>query len=449
MELRLTGPSVHARARRAFDLALEAADRAVASEDIGAAEQFLAAVEQAAGVLDDTLEPGDVAARFLLQGRVAELRPDYAAARIALSEAIELAEAIGRRDLAAAANLSMAQTIVQSMSEDDQLADFDRYSDAAIRHYAAIGEAGGQIAAERVKLERLFSDGRLTEMLERGRLLAARAIEIGEPARAAALFARLVSTAGWLGRPDEAEALAERAIAMADELGLSSTRRWARFFRARVAWMRGRLDVAERETRDLIEDAARTRDGSMAITARRLLAETLMEQGRMDEADTVLEAAVDASVRTGDRWSRTELLAHRAAIRVWRGELDAARDLLAQSELTLRTADVAAVCVVEGVRGALASAEGDDREAERAFRNAVARSRATEYWWWATDALDLAEFLASRGRHAEAAPIIADVDSTMRALGYGIRRERIEAVLAAVGAAPQAAGRAPGTSSGI
>ena len=135
MELRLTGPSVHARARRAFDLALEAADRAVASEDIGAAEQFLAAVEHAAGVLDDTLEPGDVAARFLLQGRVAELRPDYAAARIALSEAIELAEAIGRRDLAAAANLSMAQTIVQSMSEDDQLADFDRYSDAAIHHY--------------------------------------------------------------------------------------------------------------------------------------------------------------------------------------------------------------------------------------------------------------------------------------------------------------------------
>jgi class 3 adenylate cyclase/tetratricopeptide (TPR) repeat protein len=429
MELRMTGAAMAARARRAFGLALDAADRSIRREDVRAADAFLNAVERAAGVLGEALEPADRAAHHLLVGRVAELRPDYVLARSVLPQAAAEAEAIGRSDLAAAAYLSLAQVLTQSMGDDHELDEIDANAEAARRHFEAIGDGGGQIAAERVGLERLFEHGRLSEMLERGKRLAARAVEIGEPARAAALYARLVSTAGWLGRGDEAEALAERAIAMADELGLSATRRWARFFRARIAWMRGRMDLAERETRALVDEATRTGDGSMAITARRLLAETLMEVDRLDEADEYLAAAVEASVRTGDRWSRTELQAHRATIRVRRGDLAGARLLLAESEQTLRGGDVAAVCVVEGVRGSLAVAEGDDVEAERAFRNAVAQARGTEYWWWTTDAIDLAHFLASRGRLAEAAPIITEVDATMRRLGYGLRRERIDGLL--------------------
>ena len=209
---------------------------------------------------------------------------------------------------------------------------------------------------------------------------------------------------------------------MADELGLSTTCRWARFFRARVAWMRGRLDVAERETRDLIEDAARTRDGSMAITSRRLLAETLLEQGRLDEADAVLEAAVDASVRTGDRWSRTELLAHRATIRVGAGS-STRRAISWRSPRSRSGPPTSRRLRGRGLARPLPRRRATTGRPSARSADAVARSRATEYWWWATDALDLAEFLASRGRLAEA--LRSSPRSTRRAaLGYGIRRER-------------------------
>ena len=239
-------------------------------------------------------------------------------------------------------------------------------------------------------------------------------------------YARLTSTAAWLGRGDLAADLAARAIELAEQLGLSSTVRWARFFRARLAWMQGDLDWAERECRALATESVETGDGTMTITSHRLLGETLMEADRLDEADEAFAVALEASVRTGDRWSRTELIAHRATIRIRRGELAEAREMLDEALVTLRTSDLAAVAVTENATGLLAAAEGDDREAERALRRAVDAGRETEYWWWARDAIDLAEFLVSRGRLADAAPLVADAGALLRRFGYGLRRARLE-----------------------
>jgi ATP/maltotriose-dependent transcriptional regulator MalT len=239
-----------------------------------------------------------------------------------------------------------------------------------------------------------------------------------------------------LGRGDLADQFAERAIAMADELGLSSTRRWAMFFHARLSWMRGDLATAERVTRLLIVDGQQAGDRSIVLTANRLLGETLIEAGRLDEADAALASGLAVSVATGDRWSRTELLALRAGIRVLRGELVEARAMIEASTATLRRSDVAAVSAVDSVRGALAALEGDDEVAERSLRNAMEIGQATEYWWWAVGAIDLAEFLVSRGRVAEAAPLVAGVDTAMRQFGYGLRRARIDALLAAVARQP-------------
>jgi hypothetical protein len=152
---------------------------------------------------------------------------------------------------------------------------------------------------------------------------------------------------------------------------------------------------------------------------------------------------------TGDRWSRTELYCFRARLDVAAGDLDGARNAIAAAEATLRHEDVAAVSELHGARGGLAAAEGRDAEAEAEFRAADAGARATEYMWWAMTSLDLAEFLVSQGRLAEAAPLAAEVDEAMRRWGYGLRRGRIDAVLAAVGrtgpeAVPESAGATVG-----
>jgi ATP/maltotriose-dependent transcriptional regulator MalT len=154
-----------------------------------------------------------------------------------------------------------------------------------------------------------------------------------------------------------------------------------------------------------------------------------MDAGRLEEAAAPLAEALERSVRTGDRWSRTELHAFEAQVRLRSGDLPGARAALVESEATLRETDVAAVAVVEGVRGEVFAAEGRDDDAEAAFRRALAAGRATEYCWWIWDGLSLAEFLLSRGRVAEARAEIVEVDVAVRACGYGLRRARMDAVL--------------------
>ena len=303
-------------------------------------------------------------------------------------------------------------------------------------HIWRAGDVRGRLATDAIALELDFSQGRLTSMINAGLQLADEALAVGDRARAAATWARLVSTASWAGRGDLAEELAGKALALADELGLSSTRRWARFFRARLSWLRGDLETAADEARRLVAEGRAAGDGNVELTANRLLGEALLDLGRLDEAQAEFDQAIENSIRTGDRWSRTELLAFRALIHVRLGDLSAAQEAMADSESTLRLDDVAAVGAVAAVRGELAAAEGREADAEAFLRKALAVGRSTEYCWWTQDGLNLAEFLASRGRLAEAAPLIAEVDAAVRSFGYRLRRARIDAVLAQVAKQP-------------
>jgi hypothetical protein len=404
-------------------------------EDGRAARTFLATVVAAGGALGEAVTPTDRIRTRLVEGQVALLRPDYVTARGVLSEAAHLADAAGEHAMAGDAWRGLAEVIVQAM-EGDEFQAFTDALEAARRAYSAAGDVRGRLAVDAIALEDDFSQGRLSLMIRDGLRLADAALEAGDRARAAATYARLVSATGWHGRGELAEELAARAIAIADELGLNSTRRWARFFRARIWWLRGDLEATIAETRRLDEEAIAAGDGALHITANRLLAEALIDAGRLNEADVALDAAIEGSVTTGDRWSRTELLAFRAQVRLLRGELAGARDALAESEATLRLTDVAAVSVFEGMRGALLAAEGRDADAEAALRRALEVGRTTEYCWWAFDGLAMAEFLISRGRREEAAPLIAEVDAAVRGFGYGLRRERIDAVLRQVAGQP-------------
>jgi predicted ATPase len=435
-ELRVTGPILAARSRRALDLALAAGERAIAREEARSAATFLATARAAAASLGDSLDLASRARLTLLEGLLAAIVPDYAAARLLLREAASLAESAGLHAVAGEAWRELAWVFVTSMASDDEWLVISDAVAAARREYEAAGDDRGRIAAEIIGLEEAYAHGRLTEMIQKSLRLADEAEAIGDMPRVAAICARLMSTALWHGEAQLGEELGDRATRLADQFGLSSTRRVARFFQARMAWLRGDLSDAERRCRALIEESEESADGVVYLSAHRLLAESLLDQARYDDAKRILDRAIEISLATGDRWSRTELHCFRSYSELASGDLAAVRADIAEAEATLRLEDVAAVGELHSARGRLAAAEGRDADAETEFRAAVATARSTEYMWWALVALDLAEFLASRGRLAEAAPIGADVDAAMRGWGYGLRRARIQAVLDADNRAP-------------
>ena len=282
-----------------------------------------------------------------------------------------------------------------------------------------------QIAAEPWSSSGCSTTAGSTEMLERGRR-SPRSRPRSDAARAAAACTRASSR-----RPaGSVAATSRRPLRSARsrwpiELGLSIDGSMGPVLSGRVSpGCAGDFDAAERECRaldrggggqrrrhhvDHCPPAARRdadRDGSARRSGRR--------RSRMRST---------WSVRTGDRWSRTELLAQRDGPgSPRRGRLEA-REPPGRGRATLRTGDIAAECVLldrsrRDRRGGGRRRRGRARMAHRSME----LGRTTEYWWWTTDALELAEFLARAAALAEAAPLIAEVDETMRRLGYGLRR---------------------------
>ena len=426
LELRLSGDLLARRARLALGWSLAAAERAIDRQDRPAAGSFLGTSALASEALGGGVEGGDAARLALLQARLAGLRGDYLTARRGLTDATRLAEEARRPDLAAAAQHALAGVLVFSAGgpSDDQ--ELERAVSRAIALYDGIGDVGGRLSAELLGLERLFGAGELTEMIRRGRELAQTALSIGEGGRAAAILTRLASAAEWQGKPALAESLLEQGEALAVQNGLRSTLLLARFYRLRLHWMRGEFEAVESGARDVVSDAIEEGDGNLALATLRLLGETLMEEGRFADADVPLAKALEASEASGDRWSRTELLAFRARCAAELGDIVAAERLLSAAEEMLRQSDLAGRSVFDTALGTVRRLEGRLEEAEAAFRRAVDLIRSTEYWWWSASAVPLVELLVEVGRREEAAALFIDLEQVFAATGYGLREQERE-----------------------
>jgi class 3 adenylate cyclase len=424
VELRMPADVTSDRARRALELALDSADRAIESENLSAARAFLATADAAERALGE-LQPAQAARLQLLDARIEGLAKNYTVARGKLERAAEASLAAGRKDLAGAAYLALVEVLTTAAGQED-FPTLRRVIRAAIRTFDELGDVRGRLEAQLFALEELFSAGKLKKMLEKGTRLIEQAEAAGEQVVAARAVTRLIAVAGWLGRLDVAYELAAKAEALTSQLGLISTARWVRFFRARLAWMEGRLDDAEALVRPLAEEGEQIGDYRLVVTALRLLGEALDEAHRLDEADAAIASSLDWSVRIGERWSRTELLAYRARFAALRGDTATADRFRAESESTLRQDDFAATAVYYSALGTVRTAQGRDEEAEVALRLALDTIRSTEFWWWQRLALDLAEFLVARGRASEARDLVDEVRAAMAASKTDLRRAQLE-----------------------
>lgn len=197
-----------------------------------------------------------------------------------------------------------------------------------------------------------------------------RAVELSDESGSPRSRAWTLRMAGNLaavhGRLDEADASLEQARALFAESGIKLSHARTLNGLGRVAWKRGEPRRAEDLFREAIRILKPLQDRGTLVESQRMLAQVVLEEGRVDEAERLaLEARETVGVRDVSSDSTTRL-----------------------------------------ALGLVRAAQGRDEEAEELLREAVAILRPTGFRRYEIDPLTaLARFLRVRGRDVEAATV--------------------------------------------
>jgi len=112
---------------------------------------------------------------------------------------------------------------------------------------------------------------------------------------------------------DDAERYLRRALEIFDEIGAAGRYGWTLSNLASVYRQRGEIPLAEKTFRDAVRRLRRTHEQGYLAEAERGLAEVLVVQGKVDEADRLITEA-ERRVGRGDVWTRASLLHARGLV---------------------------------------------------------------------------------------------------------------------------------------
>ena len=427
VEVRAPRAMLEPRARAALDRALALGERARRRQDIGLIQVFAHTATAALAALGDAASAQDRVAVALLSADERRLVSSYREALDAYTEAVRIAGTIGRTDLAAQAHLGAATTLVWSAGSAEDFRDFREHADTAARLFQDIGDSGGEIEAGIIRLEVLWGNGQVEELLVRGRALRERAREIGDDARELLICGRLVPAAlnhGQLELSDEYQARTDELVAKLS----ARVPPWARTTVCSRLRRAGDTDAALRCNEELEQVARRELDPLLFMSRYRSTGEILaVEYRRYEEARPFVELGLELSVRIGEQWSRAELTGTRAIIVAAAGDLARAEQLLADGTDHASRGDVFAAAWIVYCRARVEEIAGRKSEADVAYRQAAAAFEASGFGttiWSALALLDHADFLASDGRSAEAAPLLAAAEAKL-GLQTGQRAARL------------------------
>jgi tetratricopeptide (TPR) repeat protein len=320
-----------------------------------------------------------VARRTLLRAVELEATPDrrylaaHAAWRLAdvpsvgdeAEEALAEARAAGQRDVEGRALVLLADLALHSESDVERAHDLADQAlavlpeDEPAGHYDAhalitlifwwLGDGEGATRHAEAMLDLAHRAGRPElESLARTQLSAIAGVR-GETAHAIELLAEAEALAESSGsreamgyalavhgrrfgedQSEEAERYLRSALEIFDEIGAAGRYGWTLSNLASVYCQRGDLAMAEKTFREAVRRLRRTHEQGFLVEAERGLAEVLVEQGKVDEADKLV---MDAERRVGrdDVWTRASLLHAR-------GLVLAAQDRPADAESAFRQA---------------------------------------------------------------------------------------------------------------
>jgi tetratricopeptide (TPR) repeat protein len=129
---------------------------------------------------------------------------------------------------------------------------------------------------------------------------------------------------------DEAEDYLRRALEIFGEIGAAGRYGWTLSNLASVYHQRGDLRLAEKSFREAVRRLRQTHEQGFLVEAERGLAEVLVEQGKVDEADRLV---TDAERRVGrdDVWTRASLLHARGLVLAAQGRTEEAESSFRQA----------------------------------------------------------------------------------------------------------------------
>ncbi|HKS79557.1 MAG TPA: AAA family ATPase, partial [Gaiellaceae bacterium] len=129
---------------------------------------------------------------------------------------------------------------------------------------------------------------------------------------------------------DEAEHYLRRALEIFEEIGAAGRYGWTLSNLASVYCQRGELPLAEKTFREAVRRLRKTHEQGFLVEAERGLAEVLVEQGKVDEADRLV---ADAERRVGrdDVWTRASLLHARGLVLAAQGRTESAESAFRQA----------------------------------------------------------------------------------------------------------------------
>ena len=411
-ELRLPRTTVEPRARRALTGALRLGERARAREGARLLAPFarLAAAALAALAGSATVEDELDVALLLADER--RLAGAYDEALAAYEEAAAKAREAGATHHAARAHHGASGALMIATSEE-QLPAWIGHTEAARQLFRESGDAGGEIEAGLIALEMHWARGELEQMLRKGDELLARARDIVDPVRELLLVARLAPAAGESGRfalRDEYWNASQDIVA---RLGLRQPS-WMRVGACRRIWFDGDADGSIACYLALADAGAEEGYSQLVIAGCRHAANVMFDAGRQSDARPVLERALAESIRTGERWNRTELHAALARVAAVEGDVAAAEKRLADARAALRPSDSTAVAEVALATAVVRHAQGREAEADAAFHEAIGLLAATEFSVNTGDfCLVYAEYLVAVGRHADARHALEEAEGRL------------------------------------
>lgn len=421
-ELRLSPQVLKARARLAFESALEAGELAVGREDPTA---LGIAIEHASGAAKDLdeREDGMATARLgLLRAEQFRRAGDLRAALESLAGSAAAARQADRADLAAQAHLAMAR-LHRGFLDGPAVA---REATEAARLYREAKNPGGELEAEWTAAFPLFLTGQIGVFMERGARLQQRAVGLGEHARAAGILAFLAQVAVLSGKPDEARAWTAEAAELAAQHGLRTPARRSDHAAAILARMLGDFGAAEAGLRRLLATADEAGEEWDVLTFQTELAEVLIDEGKLEEAEALMQRAQQSSERMGERWQRVFILNNRARAALRRGEQAMADTCIRQAVAAAHPDDFAAQAAIHRTLGSVLAAVGAAEEADATFRRGLRLGAASEPSFAMVDlSLAYAEFLVGCQRNAEAGPLLDAAQQWLERCGYGVRKREI------------------------
>jgi class 3 adenylate cyclase/tetratricopeptide (TPR) repeat protein len=120
---------------------------------------------------------------------------------------------------------------------------------------------------------------------------------------------------------EEAEHYLRQALEMFDEIGAAGRYGWTLSNLAYVYKQRGDLTLTEKTFREAVRRLRATHEQGFLVEAERGLAEVFVEQGKVDDADKLIDEA-ERRVGRGDVWTRASLLHARGLVLGAQGRTD-------------------------------------------------------------------------------------------------------------------------------